>query len=205
MGIPLHVLIVEDSEIDARLLILELKHGGFEPLHERVENADALRAALRNTSWDIVLCDYSLPDLTGLEALSILKETGSDIPFIIISGAIGEEVAVEAMKAGAHDYIMKDRRQRLLPAVERELREAAMRREHRQVEAALRESEAKYAAIIDASPVPMAVNDEHANITFVNRKFVQAFGYTLEDIPTVAAWWPRAYPDPAYRQRIVQE
>ncbi len=157
MGIPLHVLIVEDSEIDARLLILELKHGGFEPLHERVETADALRAALRNTSWDIILCDYSLPDLTGLEALAILKETGSDIPFIIISGAIGEEVAVETMKAGAHDYIMKDRRQRLLPAVERELREAAMRREHRQVEAALWEEQRRSREIAERLAGELAV------------------------------------------------
>ena len=141
MGTPLHVLIVEDSEIDALLLTLELKHGGYEPIHERVETAEAVRAALRNNIWDIILCDYNLPGLNGLEVLAIVKETGSDIPFIIISGAIGEEVAVEAMKAGAHDYIMKDRRQRLLPAVERELREAALRREHRQVEAALRKSE----------------------------------------------------------------
>ncbi len=157
MGIPLHVLIVEDSEIDARSLILELKHGGFDPLHERVETADALRAALRNTSWDIILCDYSLPDLTGLEALAILKETGSDIPFIIISGAIGEEVAVETMKAGAHDYIMKDRRQRLLPAVERELREAAMRREHRQVEAALWEEQRRSREIAERLAGELAV------------------------------------------------
>ena len=131
MGTPLHVLIIEDSEIDALLLVLELKQGGFEPVHEQVETPEAVVRLSGNCSWDIILCDYTLPDFNGLEALAILKETGCDIPFIIISGAIGEETAVEAMKAGAHDYIMKDRRQRLIPAVERELGEAAMRREHR--------------------------------------------------------------------------
>ncbi len=175
MGTPLHVLIIEDSEIDALLLILELKHGGFEPLHERVETAEAVRAALRNNSWDIILCDYKLPNLNGLEALTMLKETGSDIPFIIISGAIGEEVAVEAMKAGAHDYIMKDRRQRLLPAVERELREAAMRRGHRQVEAALRESEGKFRLLVENAPDAIFVQVRGC-LAYLNPAAVHLFG-----------------------------
>jgi diguanylate cyclase (GGDEF)-like protein/PAS domain S-box-containing protein len=175
MGAPLHVLIIEDSEVDALLLVLELKHGGFEPLHERVETAEAVRAALRNNSWDIILCDYTLPDFNGLEALAIAKETKSDIPFIIISGAIGEEVAVAAMKAGAHDYIMKDKRQRLLPAVERELREAAMRRAHRQVEAALRESEGKFRLLVENAPDAIFVH-VGGDLAYLNPAAVRLFG-----------------------------
>jgi diguanylate cyclase (GGDEF)-like protein/PAS domain S-box-containing protein len=168
-------LIIEDSEIDALLLVLELKQGGFEPLHERAETAEAVRAALRNNSWDIILCDYTLPDFNGLEALAIVRETKSDIPFIIISGAIGEEVAVAAMKAGAHDYIMKDKRQRLLPAVERELREATMRREHRQVEAALRESEGKFRLLVENAPDAIFVR-VGGDLAYLNPAAVCLFG-----------------------------
>ena len=175
MGTPLHVLIIEDSEIDTLLLTLELKQGGFDPLHERAETAEEVYAALSRGPWDVILCDYTLPDFDGLDALAIVREMRIDVPFIIISGAIGEEVAVEAMKAGAHDYIMKDRRQRLVPAVVRELREAAMRREHRQVEAALRESEGTFRLLVENAPDAIFVQVGGC-LAYLNPAAVRLFG-----------------------------
>ncbi|MBI5602751.1 MAG: response regulator, partial [Deltaproteobacteria bacterium] len=118
MGIPLNVLVVEDSEDDTLLMIRELEGGGYVPEHQRVETAEAMGAAFREKTWDLILCDYKLPKFNGLQALKLFKETGTDIPFILISGTIGEELAVEAMKNGAHDYLMKDKIQRLVPAVQ---------------------------------------------------------------------------------------
>jgi len=175
MGTPLRVLIIEDSDIDALMLILELKQGGYRPTHERVETIDAVRVALQDKTWDIILCDYYLSGFTALQVLAIVKEMGNDVPFILISGAIGEEAAVEAMKAGAHDYIMKDRRQRLLPAVKRELREAAMRREHRRVEAAFRESEEKFRRLVENAPDAVYVRVEEC-LVYLNPAAVRLFG-----------------------------
>jgi PAS domain S-box-containing protein len=152
MGNPLRVLIVEDSEDDALLLLRELKQGGYEPLHERVESAAAVRAALQAREWDIILCDYHLKGFNGLEALDILKKSEIDIPFIIVSGMMGEEMAVEAMKSGAHDYIMKNSRQRLVPAIDRELREAAMRHERRHTEERYRQSEEQFRLLVESAP-----------------------------------------------------
>jgi signal transduction histidine kinase len=126
---PLRVLIVEDSEDDALLLVRELGSRGYEPIVERVETADDMRAALKRRSWDIVVSDYSMPSFSGPAALSVLKETRLDIPFIIVSGTIGEETAVDAMRAGAQDFMIKGKLARLLPAIERGIREAESRRE----------------------------------------------------------------------------
>lgn len=131
---PLHILIIEDSEDDALLLLHELKRGGHEPVSERVETPEDMKAALEVGGWDVIISDYVLPRFSGLAALKILKECGRDIPFIIVSGNIGEDIAVEAMKAGAHDYIIKGNLKRLIPAVERGLREAGMRRERKRIE-----------------------------------------------------------------------
>jgi signal transduction histidine kinase len=131
---PLRALIVEDSPNDAELLIHELTSGGYDLTSERVETADALRAALAREPWDIVLSDYSLPTFSGPDALRITQAMDCDVPFIIVSGTIGEETAVTALKAGAHDFLIKGRLARLVPAIERELRDAAARRERKQLE-----------------------------------------------------------------------
>jgi diguanylate cyclase (GGDEF)-like protein len=130
----LRTLIVEDSENDAELLLRDLRRAGYEIIHERVESAEALRAALKRQDWDLVLSDYALPNFNGLAALKLVQEQGGDIPFIIVSGSIGEDIAVEAMRTGAHDYIMKGNPARLIPAIERELKEAVLRRERRQAQ-----------------------------------------------------------------------
>jgi PAS domain S-box-containing protein len=141
MKTPLRVLMIEDVEDDALLMVNELECNGFHPLWERVDTPEATEAALHGQGWDVILCDYNLPCFTFRAALQLLQALELDIPFILVSGTIGEEVAVEAMKGGAHDYVMKDRLTRLVPAIERELREAAVRREHRRVEQALGESD----------------------------------------------------------------
>ncbi len=138
MSRQLRLLIVEDSEDDTLLLVRELRKGDYDVTYERVESRDSMKAAL-DRQWDLVVADYMLPVFSGLAALKLLRESGIDLPFIIVSGHIGEDVAVSAMKAGAHDYILKGKLKRLVPAVERELRDAEVRRERRKAEIALRE------------------------------------------------------------------
>jgi len=140
MSKQLKVLLVEDSEDDATLLARALKKGGIQPVVERVETADAMKKALQKQEWDVVIADYVLPRFSGLDAVSVLKKTEKDVPFIIVSGKIGEDTAVEAMRAGAHDYIMKGNLARLLPAIEREMEEANVRKKRREAEEELRRS-----------------------------------------------------------------
>ncbi len=130
----LNTLIVEDSEDDTTLLLMELKAGGYEPYHMRVETSQEMEVELTNHSWDIIFCDFTMPRFSAFDALALLHHTGLDIPFIIVSGTIGEDRAVTAMKAGAHDYILKGNLKRLIPATERELREAIVREEHRRAD-----------------------------------------------------------------------
>ncbi len=132
---------IEDSEDDARLMLRELRRIGYEVDSQRIETADELRSALASREWDLVLCDYSLPHLDPPQALEIIKSAGLDLPFIIVSGTIGEESAISALKAGAHDFIIKGKYARLEPAIERELGEAMVRSKRRQAEIALREKE----------------------------------------------------------------
>ena len=140
MSKPIRVLIIEDSENDALLLLRELRRSNYAPIHERVDTASGLSAALEK-QWDIIISDFVMPQFSGLEALKMVKAKGGDPPFIIVSGKIDDEIAVMVMKAGAADYIMKDNLARLGPAIERELQEAAARRENEKVAKELRERE----------------------------------------------------------------
>ena len=141
MAKPLHVLIVEDSENDALLLIRELKRSGYEPVYERVYTAKGLSDALEKQTWEIIISDFVMPQFSGLEALKLTKLKNLDIPFIITSGKISDDTAVLSMKAGAADYIMKDNLTRLGPAIERELQETAVRRESEKASKSLKERE----------------------------------------------------------------
>jgi len=134
MSTNLRILLIEDSEDDARLILREIQRGGYEVESERVETADAMRAALRRKPWHMIICDFSLPRFSAPRALDLLKESGLDLPFIIVSGTIGEESAVNALKSGAHDFIIKGNFARLIPAIGRELKDAVIRRERRERE-----------------------------------------------------------------------
>jgi len=150
MGKPLHVLFVEDSEDDALLLIFELRRGDYSPVAKRVETIEALQQALEEETWDVVISDYVLPGFSGLEALKLVRKSGLDLPFIVVSGKIGEDTAVQAMKEGANDYLIKGNVSRLVPAIEREMQEAEVRRKRRAAEAALVRSERRYKRLVAA-------------------------------------------------------
>ena len=171
----LNVLIVEDVDNDEKLLLLHLAKAGFEVKSERVETADEMRRALKDGDFDIVISDYRLPGFTGLDAFHILRESGIDIPFIIISGTIGEETAVAAMKAGVSDYLMKDNLARLGPAIERELAEAANRR-------ARVDAEERYRIVAETASDAIVTINAASKITYVNPAGERIFGYRIEEM-----------------------
>jgi sigma-B regulation protein RsbU (phosphoserine phosphatase) len=151
MSKKLRVLIVEDSEDDAELLLSALRSGGYEPLSERVVTHKAMADALKKKTWDVITCDYSMPHFNGLQALKLLRSSALDIPCIIVSGKIGEDTAVQLMKAGANDYVMKGNIKRLAPAIEREMGDTEARYARKLAEETLIESEEKYHTLFKTS------------------------------------------------------
>ncbi len=170
----LRVLLVEDSELDALLLVRYLQTNGCQPQHLRVATQLEMERALAREEWDVVLCDYQLPNFGVMPAIAVLKRKGLDLPFIVVSGAIGEEIAVELMKAGAHDFIAKGGLSRLIPAIERELREAKARRERK---VAL-EKLAYLAAIVDSAEEAIIGQNLDGIITTWNTGASRLYGHT---------------------------
>lgn len=196
---------MEDSEDDVLLLLRELRRGGYRPAHERVETPEDMEAALEERVWDLVVSDHSMPHFNSAAALELLREKGfPDLPFIIVSGRIGEDVAVEAMKAGAQDYIMKDNLARLTSAIERELREAEGRRERRRAEKALREAEEKYRGIFENAVEGIFQTTVDGRLLTANPAMARILGYaspeelleSVDDIPG------QLYVQPGHREEF---
>ena len=178
MGKIMRLLIIEDSENDALLLLRELRKGGYQPEYKRVDTEIAMIEALEKDKWDIIISDYSMPQFNGIAALKISQKYKPDLPFIIVSGTIGEDVAVEAMKAGAHDYLMKGNLERLTPAIERELHDARIRREHKLSLIKLRQTE----WIVESSHDMMALLNKDFVYLYANDAYLKAFGKTRDQL-----------------------
>ncbi len=205
MDATLRLLIVEDSESDAGLIIRHLERAGYTIISERVETGPDMRAALEQGDWDIVIADYSMPKFDALTALRLLQETVLDIPFIVVSGTMGEDTAVTMMKAGAHDYVMKDNLTRLVPAVHRELSEAEERRKRRLAEDSLRVETERFQVLSEGAPVGMVLISQDGTFEYVNPKFTEIFGYDLSDVPNGKAWCRKVFPDPTCRHEVISD
>jgi PAS domain S-box-containing protein len=189
MKVPLRVLIVEDSETDAKLVVHALRHarGGRDIDFTRVEDKAALLTALSKRDWDLVISDWTMPNFAGRDALAAVRTAQPDLPFIMVSGTVGEDSAVEAMRAGAQDYVLKGNLTRLPPVVERELRESKVRASHRRAQEALRESETRYRILFENSPVPKWLFDvETLRFLAVNDAALRSYGYSREEFLTMS-------------------
>jgi PAS domain S-box-containing protein len=194
------VLIVEDSDDDAQLLIAHLRKAGYRVTAERVETARAMTTALATREWDLVLSDYRMPQFSAQAALDVLQASGRDLPCIIVSGTIGEDTAVACLKAGAHDFVLKDRLARLVPAIERELREVEVRRERSAAETGLRESEKRYREMVEGLPVGVYRTGPDGTLLDANSVSLEMFGLPAGEVPRHFNVL-RLYADPGDRDR----
>ncbi|MEN6468387.1 MAG: HD domain-containing phosphohydrolase, partial [Smithella sp.] len=198
---PLRVLMVEDSEDDALLLIRTLRKNGYEPTAERVQTSEDLTLALSRQPWDIILCDFHLPGFSGIDAIAIVKKMNLDIPIIVVSGAIGEEMAMDCIHRGASDYIMKGNLTRLGLAVKRDLQEKEMRLRQKKDEDSLRQSEEKYRTILESIGEGFYEVDIAGNFTFFNNALCRIWGYPREELMGMNS---RAYTDKETARKLYQ-
>ena len=187
----LNVLIIEDSEDDAQLILRELKQGGYTFSYERVETKPDMQVALSSRQWDIILSDFSMPHFSAMGALDTLKASGLDIPFIVISGTIGEETAVSALKGGANDFLVKNKLARLIPAVERELRDAESRRSRQ-------EAETRYRLLVERLPIILYLSpaDHVSHTTYVSPQIQTILGFSPDEwLADPHFWQTRLHPN----------
>jgi diguanylate cyclase (GGDEF)-like protein/PAS domain S-box-containing protein len=188
-GKSLRVLMVEDSEDDALLLIREIKKGGYNPVYERVSNTAAMKKAIQEKKWDIALCDYMMPGFNAPSAIYVLKEANLDIPLIVVSGSVGEETAVECMRLGAKDYIMKPDLFRLCPAISRALEEAEIKKKQKLAEDLLNASEIRYRRLFESAKDGILILDcDTGIIVDVNPFLIELLGYSREQFIEKAVW-----------------
>lgn len=198
MKSELRVLIVEDSIDDTHLIVREIQRGGYHVDFERVETKETMEKALTTGRWDVILSDYSLPRFSVMGALQTLKSSRLDIPFLVVSGMVGEETAVTALKAGAHDFVLKGNLARLIPAIEREIREAEIRRSHRQ-------AESRYQLLVERLPIIVYLSpfDRIANTTYVSPQIQTILGYSPDEwVADPQFWKTRLHPQD--RERVIR-
>lgn len=194
MSKKLRILIIEDSQDDALLLIRELNQGGYQPEYERVDTSDAMNSALETGKWDLIISDYIMPHFDGLEALKLLKKKDIDIPFILVSGRIGEDVAVDAMKAGAQDYVRKDDMRRLIPAIGRELSEVQVRQKRKLAEEALKESESRFRQLTESLPQLFWTCVPEGQCDYLSKQWIEYTGVPEKE-QLGFGWLSQLYPD----------
>jgi PAS domain S-box-containing protein len=204
MSARVRLLIIEDVEDDAILIVRALKRAGHDPVYERVDTEAAVRAALDRGPWDIVVSDFNMPQFSGTAALQLLRARDPDTPLIFVSGTMGEDVAVEAMRAGAQDYVTKGNLGRLVPAIERELRDSAVRRERKRAEEALARSQTTYRSLVEDSPFGIFQSAADGRLIAVNPALVSMLGYDSEAELLRQNMATDVYVDPGQRPRLVE-
>jgi PAS domain S-box-containing protein len=206
MGKTLRVLNVEDSEQDKALITRYLQRAGYDLISDRVETAETMKAALKTREWDVILCDYSMPQFNALAALALVKEMKLDIPFIIISGTVGEDVAVEAMRSGAQDYLMKANLVRLGPTIDRELQESENRRARRRAEGAQRASELRYRRLFESAKDGILILDAASGqIVDVNPFLMNMLAYSYDELMGKELWEIGVFKDIAAARESFEE
>ncbi len=182
MAVPLRLLVIEDSADDAQLMVRAIQHGGYDVQSLRVENEPGLTHALQSQQWDLVLCDYSLPSFSAIRALEIVRASGQELPFIIVSGSISEEMAVAALRAGAQDFMLKGNLARLLPAIQRELKESETRRERRRAEEEARKAVRFFEFAIETANVIYLQLDDAGQVVNINSTAEEITGYQRAEL-----------------------
>lgn len=188
------ILIVDDSEDDAELVMRAIARSGMRFTTDRVQSPDGLRSAIELGAPDAIICDHKMPGFTSLDALTLVHETGLDVPFLIVSGVIGEQVAVEAMRAGAHDYIMKNDLGRLVPALERELREARQRSDRRLAQTRLRESEHRFRTLAEMAPILIWESNANQQLAYMSSQWREWWSSEQFDVILRGGWETLVHP-----------